>query len=84
MWLKQATFGVTKMEVEHRCKGKTTLCSCIERHFSSKQALFKNEGNMSSICFLVFDIVQLFLLDKVQGGKPKHFRGMGGTFNMLL
>ena len=81
MWLKQATFGVTKMKVEHRCKGKTTLCSGIERHISSKQSLFKNEGDMSSICFLVFDC---FLLDKVQGGKPKHFRGMGGTFNMLL
>ena len=71
MWLKQATFGkVTKMKVEHRCKGKTTLCSCIERHISSTQSIFKIEGDMSRICFLVFDC---FLLDKVQGGKPKHF-----------
>lgn len=74
MWLKQAAFGVTKMEVEHRYKGKTILCSCIERHISSKQSLLKNEGNMSSICFLVFDC---FLLDiKVQGGKPKQVRGV--------
>ena len=50
----------------------------VSKHFS------KMKVTWAASVFLCSTLFNCFLLDKVQGGKPKHFRGMGGTFNMLL